>query len=178
MIFTIGAQGADLSIRRLSRVNSNALRIGSRTKTDRTTVLNVTNLTYLNLSGRKQPSSILDYWVRINADKFAETDRGLIPTGRLAEVVGTPFYFHKFKRICEHIERVKESEALAFGEGHDHSFHLKSENSQDMRHAVTVKQVEDSGIVMDVWTTEPTVQFYAGNFLMYMLPAKEGEHYF
>jgi aldose 1-epimerase len=120
-------------------LNSNALRIDYRAKTDRTTVINLTNHTYFNLSGRATPSSILDHWLRINADKFAETDSALIPTGRLTDVTGTPFDFRKFRRIGEQINRQQDSQALAFGGGYDHSFQIKSENSSELRLAATVK---------------------------------------
>ncbi len=97
----------------------------------------------------------------INADRFTPVDDGLIPTGELRPVAGTPFDFLKPHVIGERING--DDQQLKFGKGYDHNWVL-NKKSNELSLASTVTEPV-SGRVMEVWTTEPGLQFYSGNFL-------------
>ncbi len=138
----------------------NGLVIDYQAVTDQTTILNLTNHSYFNLKGEGQ-GDILGHVLTLNAKHYTPVDETLIPTGELAPVKGTPFDFTKPRPIGE---RVKSDDLqMIRGKGYDHNFVL---NSQDGRlaKAATVNEPK-SGRVMEVFTTEPGVQLYTGNFL-------------
>jgi len=97
----------------------------------------------------------------INADKFNPVDASLIPTGELKKVTGTPFDFSTPHKIGERINQ--SDEQLTFGKGYDHNWVLKKRGNELSLAARVTEPV--SGRVMEVWTTEPGLQFYSGNFL-------------
>jgi aldose 1-epimerase len=141
-------------------VHHGALRIDYSVSTDKPTVVNLTNHSYFNLSGDTS-KTILDDVLTLPADKFTPVDAGLIPTGELAPVEGTPFDFRKATVIGSRIH--EEDQQLKYGLGYDLNWVLRGENGV----VKTAGQVYDpvSGRVMTVTTTEPGVQFYSGNHL-------------
>jgi aldose 1-epimerase len=151
--------------------NDNALSINYTATTDKATVLNLTNHSYFNLTGLKR--DILDHEVSIASDSLVPVDATLIPTGKLQAVDGTPFDFRKPTKISAGIDKV-EDEQIKNGGGYDHCWVLKRTEPGLMLFA-TVKDPE-SGRFMEVFTTEPAVQFYTGNFLDGKLTGKNATY--
>jgi len=150
--------------------NKNELKIDYSATTDKDTVTNLTHHSYFNLAGEGN-GDILSHVVTINADRFVPTDAGSIPTGELKSAAGTPFDFLKATAIGARINQ--DDEQLKFGNGYDHTWVI---NGRGMRLAATAYEAT-SGRVMQVWTTEPGMQFYTGNFLNGTLTGKSGKVY-
>ncbi len=144
-----------------SLTGDNGFKCEYEATTDKKTVVNLTNHAFFNLNGEGS-GTILNHTVQIYAEKYNTVDTGLIPTGKLAPVAGTPFDFTKTKTIGERIEA--DNEQLKNGKGYDHNFILNGIKVNGMNHAATVTG-DKSGIVMDVFTKEPALQFYSGNFM-------------
>lgn len=144
-----------------SLTESRGLRIEYDAITDQPTVVNLTNHAFFNLNGEGS-GDVLDHEVIFHADRFTPVDEGLIPTGELREVKGTPFDFTTPHTIGARIDA--EDEQLRNGGGYDHNFVIKDSKSDEMLHAASVTG-DQSGIVMDVYTEEPGMQFYTGNFM-------------
>jgi aldose 1-epimerase len=152
----------------------NALKIEYAATTDKDTVLNPTNHSYFNLAGQGN-GDILKHEVTIHASRFTPVDSTLIPTGELQKVSGTPFDFAKSTTVGARIE--KNDEQLKFGKGYDHNWVLdKKAGSTGPALAVEVYE-PTSGRLMSVYTTEPGVQFYSGNFLDGSISGKDGKTY-
>jgi len=152
--------------------NDNALRIDYRATTDRATPVNLTNHTYFNLAGEGSPT-ILDHELMIAANTFTPVDRGLIPTGELRKVAGTPFDFRKAKPIGRDIGAGDRQ--LTCGLGYDHNWVLDKPPGE-MTLAATLYEPR-SGRLLEVFTNEPGLQFYSGNFLDGRLRGKSGRPY-
>jgi aldose 1-epimerase len=132
----------------------NGLKIDYAGTTDKATPVNLTNHAYFNLSAGKD-STILDHELMLKADKFTEVDSVLIPTGKLPAVNGTPMDFTVAKKIGKEIDAVKG--------GYDHNWVLnKTGNALE---SIGTLYHAGSGRLMEVYTTEPGIQFYSGNFL-------------
>jgi aldose 1-epimerase len=138
--------------------NSNELRIDYRATTDAPTILNPTQHSYFNLAGK---GTILDHKLRLWANRYTPIDKTSIPFGNLATVKGTPFDFLRSTPIGKRIN-VKDQQ-LINGAGYDHNFVLNGKNGV-LKRAARVEEAT-SGRVLSVWTTEPGVQLYTGNFL-------------
>jgi aldose 1-epimerase len=140
--------------------NANALRVDYAATTDRRTVVNLTQHSYFNLAGAGN-GDILGHEMTIRGDQFTPADSELIPTGELASVAGTPLDFRRPHPIGQRI--AADHEQIRFGGGYDHNWVLKGAKGK-LAKAAHVREPA-SGRTMEVWTTEPGVQFYTGNFL-------------
>ena len=151
--------------------NDDELQIYYKATTDKATPVNVTHHGYFNLAGGER--DILGHVLMLNADKFTPVDEGLIPTGELRPVRGTPMDFTKATAIGARINQ--EDEQLGFGGGYDHNWVLNKDDKQ-MTLAATVYE-PTTGRVMEVRTIEPGIQFYSGNFLDGTITGKDDTVY-
>lgn len=127
---------------------------------DQDTIFNMTNHAYFNLNGAGS-GTILNHKVKLYADAFTATDHGLIPTGELRDVTGTPMDFRNAKTIGEDIEA--DYEPLKDGKGYDHNFVVNDGRVQADAELIAVAEGDVSGIVMEVYTDLPGVQMYTAN---------------
>lgn len=150
--------------------DDNEVRIDYTATTDKTTVVNLTNHTYFNLTGDPAQNSILKHSLQINADYFLPVDEKLIPTGDRRPVSGTPFDFTKATVIGTRIDNADPQ--LKLGRGYDHCWVLNAHDGS-LKQVATLTEPQ-SGRKMDVLTTEPGIQFYSGNFLNESVVARHG----
>lgn len=139
---------------------NNELKIEYFADSDHATILNLTNHTYFNLKDAGK-SSINQHQLYINSDKFTPIDASLIPTGEMADVTETPFDFTNAIAIGDRLD--EDDRQLSFGAGYDHNWVL---NTAGDVQALAARVIEpSSGRVMEVYSNEPGLQFYGGNFL-------------
>jgi aldose 1-epimerase len=152
--------------------DNNELKLEYTATTDKPTVVNLTHHSYFNLAGQGN-GTILDEIVYINADKTTPVDSGLIPTGDLADVTGTPFDFRKPTAIGARID--DPDTVLQYGPGYDHNWVI----NKPLGKFGLMARVTDpkTGRIMEVWSDQPGLQFYAGNFLDGTIVGKEGKVY-
>ena len=153
--------------------NENEVVIDYEASTDKPTIINLTHHSFFNLQGEGE-GDILGHEVIINANHFTPVDNGLIPTGEIKSVKGTPFDFLTKHTIGERINN--DDEQLKFGKGYDHNWVLNKKEAGSLTLAATVTE-PTSGRVMEVLTTEPGMQFYTGNFMNGKDIGKSGKSY-
>jgi aldose 1-epimerase len=152
--------------------DANELRIHYEATTDKKTVVNLSNHSYFDLAGQGA-GDILGHRLVLDASKFTPVDQGLIPTGEPRPVEGTPFDFRKATAIGARIDAPDPQ--IVLGKGYDHNFVVDGPAGRQRRAARVVEP--RSGRVMEVFTTEPGVQFYTGNFLDGSVKGKGGKAY-
>ena len=151
--------------------DANELKIEYTATTDKKTVLNLTNHSYFNL---KESGNILDHQLTLKASRFTPVDAGMIPTGELRPVAGTPFDFGKATAIGARIDQ--DDEQLKLGHGYDHNWVLDAGMKAEPSLAAILYE-PTTGRVVEAWTTEPGIQVYTGNFLGGTPPGKGGKIY-
>lgn len=149
------------------------LRVEFKATTDRSTIVNISNHSYFNLSA-ETGASVLNHLLLVNASKYTPVDVGLIPTGELRAVQGTPFDFRKLTAIGARV-RDGHDQQIRYGRGYDHNFALDGAVGE-MRPAARIAD-PSSGRIMEISTSAPGLQFYSGNFLDATIAGKGGRVY-
>ena len=146
-----------------------SLEITFEAQTDQTTLCNISQNLAVNLSGS---GSILNHLLRIHADRFTPVDSTLIPTGDLSPVAFTPFDFREFRSIGERIAQQQHPQ-LHYGNGYDHNFVLNKSTGQ----LALAAEVRVDKHQLELWTNQPGMQLYTGNFLSPRVKGKNGQIY-
>jgi aldose 1-epimerase len=158
-----GYPGAVTVLATYSLGENNHLGIEYRATTDKPTIINLTNHVYWNLAGEGAEAGALNALVRMPADTYLPTDSGLIPTGEFKPVAGTPFDFRKPQRIGARVREASDPQ-IVIGRGYDHSWVFGRRVTPD-EHLMAEVRDPVSGRGFELWSNQPAVQFYSGNFL-------------
>ena len=153
--------------------DKNEVVIDYNATTDKSTILNLTNHSFFNLSGAGEPT-IYDHILTINADEYLPTDETAIPYGPAEKVKDTPMDFTTPYAIGSRID--EEFQQLEFGKGYDHTYVLNKESENEYSFCARCESPK-TGIIMEVYTTEPGMQLYTGNWLSDELVGKNGQVY-
>ncbi len=153
--------------------DDNSLDIYYEAKTDKPTILNLTNHSYFNLSGAGDPY-IGDHVLKLNADWYLPTDETLIPLGDPEQVFGTPMDFTVEHAIGERID--DDFQPLIFGKGYDHNYIINKDNVDDYVFTGVCRSPK-TGIKMEIYTSQPGIQLYTGNWLTGNFTGKNGQRY-
>lgn len=153
----------------------NALTLDYRATTDRATIVNVTNHTYWNLSGEGSADGAMGHLVTIPAETFLPTDATAIPTGEFRPVAGTAFDFRSPRAVGDRV-RDGGDEQIVFARGYDHNWVIGREVTAD-QHLMARVGDPASGRGFDLWSNQPGLQFYSGNFLDGTSAGKAGRIY-
>jgi aldose 1-epimerase len=149
------------------------LRVEFKATTDKSTIVNISNHSYFNLSA-ETGAPVLSHLLLVNASKYTPVDAGLIPTGELRAVEGTPFDFRKATAIGARVRDGRDQQ-IRYGRGYDHNFALDG-TAGELRLAARVAD-PSSGRIMEIFTKAPGLQFYSGNFLNATIAGKDGRLY-
>ncbi|MCM1517696.1 MAG: galactose mutarotase [Pseudoflavonifractor sp.] len=153
--------------------DDNKLRLEITATTDKKTVVNLTNHCYFNLDG-EDVGSALDHRLQLFASRYLPTDDTLVPTGEMAPVEGTPMDFTQAKAVGRDIKA--DFPALKYGKGYDNCWVIDGWHKHKLVHAARLSS-DRSGRVLDVFTTQPAVQVYTGNWLTGSPLSKSGKEY-
>lgn len=155
--------------------DANMLSIDYWATTDRATIVNITNHAYWNLVGEGAAEGALRHKLTLDADLYLPVDATLIPSGTPAAVRGTPFDFREPEIIGERVRDARHPQ-IAHGRGYDHCWLVKAARPDECRHVATVEEPH-SGRGFALWSNQPGVQFYSGNFLDGRVAGKSGRFY-
>ena len=150
--------------------DQNAIDIWYEATTDKPTVINMTNHSYFNLDG-DPANNVLDDVMYIKSSTTTAVGPGLIPTGEIVSLIGTPMDFNTPKRIGDDIDK-RDNEQIALGNGYDHNWIL--DTMGDITDPAVILSSPKTGITLEVYTDEPGIQVYSGNFLDGSVTGKKG----